>query len=671
MPVPVGRRRRRGRLVSALLLATTGTLAGLSFVPAATVPASAANPPLTFAGATGQSRYPCGLLCVLSPEGTSLSLSGTGTLIVNPPGIMVDSATAPSVKLTSGGDVITPAGSVAVTGAASTFVRSTGSGSVGGQGTQVLGNVQPAPDPVAGLSGVAVPTLTGAPRSVVVTGSQAQTLAPGVYSTIAVTASAQLTLEPGPYVITQMFDVSGDGSVTGKGVTLYFACSSYPTPCRSGQRGASLEVSGNGLLYTTPPPDNASCVGLSVVFDPDNTGTISIPGAGSAAAPGSGAMRLDGVLYAPSASLDLTGSGSVAIGQVVVSSLRMTGSGLLLVPGTDLPPGPLGGLGGPDDCNLVFNPAGEPSAQVVSAPIAGGFAYDYLPTSSSPVVVVAEDGAGHVMTGFDGPVTMSLASGTGTSGANLGGTLTVDAVNGVAAFPGLSVDTAGTFYEMQASAASFNPGLSTGFNIYPNLGRCEVAPEGEAGDECSASASAFDGSETATITYVNQTPEPEWVLIGVTPTPFVDTCPHTTSGSADTVTTGIYSAVTGVEDFDSVATVDETVPAADVGPPPVNPSTGQAAYVVCFATTTPFVPEAGFGATGQEIGGATLEIGVLSTCGSSGSPPPPPLDGSGPPGPPPGGTAVGPPCTNFDQLNPDGSLSAEWLSEGDPVGRGG
>jgi autotransporter-associated beta strand protein len=63
--------------------------------------------------------------------------------------------------------------------------------------------------------------------------------------------------------------------------------------------------------------------------------------------------------------------------------------------------------------------------------------------------VVARNGAGAVLTAFTGPVTLSL-SGPGT----LSGTLTVNAINGVATFTGLSINALGN-YQLIANSSGF------------------------------------------------------------------------------------------------------------------------------------------------------------------------------------------------------------------------
>ncbi len=69
------------------------------------------------------------------------------------------------------------------------------------------------------------------------------------------------------------------------------------------------------------------------------------------------------------------------------------------------------------------------------------------------LTVAIEDPDGHLDTTFTGPVTLSLAS--NPAGATLGGTLTMNAVHGLATFSGLSLNKAGAGATIAASAADF------------------------------------------------------------------------------------------------------------------------------------------------------------------------------------------------------------------------
>ena len=112
----------------------------------------------------------------------------------------------------------------------------------------------------------------------------------------------------------------------------------------------------------------------------------------------------------------------------------------------DVTPGPA--------AQLVFASTGEP----VTTAIAGqNFA------AGSPVIVDAEDKFGSVDPTYNGPVTIVLANNaTGV----LVGTLTVNAVNGVATFSNLAIDTVGT-YMLEATSGTLTDAISTSITITP------------------------------------------------------------------------------------------------------------------------------------------------------------------------------------------------------------
>jgi hypothetical protein len=84
----------------------------------------------------------------------------------------------------------------------------------------------------------------------------------------------------------------------------------------------------------------------------------------------------------------------------------------------------------------------------------------------SPAVQVAvQDAQGTTVTSSTASITLAIASGTGTSDAVLGGTLTRAAVNGVATFGDLTLDKAGTGYTLTATAAGLTSAVSGAFNV--------------------------------------------------------------------------------------------------------------------------------------------------------------------------------------------------------------
>ncbi len=87
-----------------------------------------------------------------------------------------------------------------------------------------------------------------------------------------------------------------------------------------------------------------------------------------------------------------------------------------------------------------------------------------VPFSTQPVVV-AQDALNHTNTSFNGPVTLTIKSGTGTAGALLGGTATVNAVSGVASFSGLAISKAGAGYRLTASSSGLSSVDTAVFDI--------------------------------------------------------------------------------------------------------------------------------------------------------------------------------------------------------------
>jgi hypothetical protein len=82
------------------------------------------------------------------------------------------------------------------------------------------------------------------------------------------------------------------------------------------------------------------------------------------------------------------------------------------------------------------------------------------------VAVAVEDSLGNIVTSDDSPVTLSIASQPG-SGAILAGAVTVNAINGVATFDGLSLGQLGTGYQLGASDGQYAAATSNPFNIIP------------------------------------------------------------------------------------------------------------------------------------------------------------------------------------------------------------
>jgi hypothetical protein len=257
-------------------------------------------------------------LCLLSPTASpALSGNGNGSVIINGGGLVVNSTAGVAASLS--GHAVAAATSIG--------------GPAGPGGFRTSGGASfspapllraPVPDPLSTLpqcpgAGTPSPCPTTSFPDVSLNGSTAtQTLTPGIYHSISSTNGASLALNPGTYIITGSFGLLGNGSLQAAGVTLYFSCSAYPTPCAAGQSGASLSLNGNGAMNLSPPT-TGPFQGLTVFFDPANTVASSITG--------NGGTVMAGTVYMRSAALTITGNGSASTLNSMIAANTVTFSG--------------------------------------------------------------------------------------------------------------------------------------------------------------------------------------------------------------------------------------------------------------------------------------------------------------------------------------------------------
>jgi hypothetical protein len=113
-------------------------------------------------------------------------------------------------------------------------------------------------------------------------------------------------------------------------------------------------------------------------------------------------------------------------------------------------------------------------AQVVNSGVATALLITTPPSGAQPGVAWATqptvnvlDEAGNIVSNSDAPITLAITTGTPASGGagTLIGTTTVSAVNGVATFSGLSIDTAGVGYRLTASSGVLTPADSALFSV--------------------------------------------------------------------------------------------------------------------------------------------------------------------------------------------------------------
>src|SRR3989449_535401 len=87
-------------------------------------------------------------------------------------------------------------------------------------------------------------------------------------------------------------------------------------------------------------------------------------------------------------------------------------------------------------------------------------------TIKPAVRVTARDALGNTATGFVGNVTVAI--GTNPAGGTLGGTRTFAAIAGVATFPSLSINQAGSGYTLSTTAVGLTGATSAPFDIVPS-----------------------------------------------------------------------------------------------------------------------------------------------------------------------------------------------------------
>jgi hypothetical protein len=247
------------------------------------------------------------VFCVMSPTGTSGDLTGNGSLSVSGGNVQVNSsAQAPTYALSvsSSPGLAVTSGKVYVVGG---YTGST--------------HVSPVPV-VTGAAAVSDPLASVPVPSVTTAGTGSTTLNPGIFSSLSISGNQSVTMNPGTYVFKGGINVQGNGTLTGHGVTIYLACSNYPSPCTSGQTGASMSVNGNGVVDLSAP-SYGTYQGLTIFSDRNNISTIDVGGNGS--------TRVVGTLYALAGTLNLHGNGSDSSlnARVIAGIVKITGNSIV------------------------------------------------------------------------------------------------------------------------------------------------------------------------------------------------------------------------------------------------------------------------------------------------------------------------------------------------------
>ena len=117
------------------------------------------------------------------------------------------------------------------------------------------------------------------------------------------------------------------------------------------------------------------------------------------------------------------------------------------------------GLGSPKANYLVPGTASKLSFATQPAGSTRGVAF-----TPQPIVKIL-DASGNTVPTSTAAVTLAITGGTGTAGATLSGTSTINAINGVATFTGLNIDLAGYGYSLTATSDGLTPAVSNTFAV--------------------------------------------------------------------------------------------------------------------------------------------------------------------------------------------------------------
>ena len=198
-------------------------------------------------------------------------------------------------------------------------------GGVGKSGNATVSTVSGSPlatnDPLSGLTAPSLTDSMGNPLpnygAVSVAGNSTKSLSQGIYTSIKISGNASVTMTAGTYIILGGgFTVSGNASVTGSGgVTIFNAGSSYNGTTDGGNFGG-ITLSGNGN-FNLSAPTSGTYAGIVIYQSRANTRALKIGG--------NATVNVQGIIYAKSAMLTLSGNGNLQ-DTLVVDTLNVSGN---------------------------------------------------------------------------------------------------------------------------------------------------------------------------------------------------------------------------------------------------------------------------------------------------------------------------------------------------------
>lgn len=236
-----------------------------------------------------------GCVYVLDPT-ASKAFWITGTTGINMPGCSVYDDSNASDALRQDGNATLTAAWIGVVGQ-----FSGGSGSVTPTPTTGIAAV---PDPLAWLT---EPSVSPNCNNSIKVSNGTHTFNQGCYTGIKISgANSNVTLNPGTYVINGSVDISGSGTFTGNGVTIFVT------------GGGSTSIQGSGTLTLTAPT-SGQYNGVLLFQSRSNTSTVKITGSSS--------NTFEGIIYCPTAPMQFSGTAGVTLySDVIVDTIKASGN---------------------------------------------------------------------------------------------------------------------------------------------------------------------------------------------------------------------------------------------------------------------------------------------------------------------------------------------------------
>jgi large repetitive protein len=284
----------------------------------------------------------------------------------------------------------------------------------------------------------------------------------------AVTAFFRVTVTPpgagtptGSVTVSDGTGVSCTGTVAAGSCSLTFTSAGAKTVTAGYAGSANFQAStSGGVSHTVTTAAASSLRALSSLTPSGTVGTAASP------AP---TVIVEDAFGNPVSGVTVTftpgsGSGSVSAGSVVTSA-----NGQASVTWT------LGATAGTQTLSVASGTlTGSPITFTATASAAGAAQVGFVvqPTNvvagasiAPPVQVAVQDASGNTVTSAADAIT--LAIGTNPGGGTLSGTVTVNAVNGVATFSNLSIDRTGAGYTLTAASGALTGSTSAGFTVTP------------------------------------------------------------------------------------------------------------------------------------------------------------------------------------------------------------